>query len=151
MAGEGLHKMRRYIDLTGRRVGRFVVIEMAKERRGGKIYWTCRCDCGTVKNVLAGNLINGRARGCGCMQGNAPTPNTRWVTAFGETKTMSQWARDRGMKVSTLRSRIDQHGMSPERALMTKSDLDNLLANGIATHGASIVQGNPISTIAASQ
>jgi hypothetical protein len=47
------------IDLTGRRIGRWTVLMLAKTRYFGKhgqcsrAYWSCRCDCGTFSEVPA--------------------------------------------------------------------------------------------------
>ena len=54
------------IDLTGQRFGNYTVIGKA-EKRGGKPYWFCRCDCGTVKEVRGSHLKSGRVISCGCV------------------------------------------------------------------------------------
>ena len=51
-------------DLTGLRFGSLVVIGPA-ESRNGRTRWSCRCDCGAVKDIDAGNLTSGRTRACG--------------------------------------------------------------------------------------
>jgi hypothetical protein len=47
-------------DLTGQRFGKRIVLAFHhRERRPGYntvIYWTVRCDCGTVSEVNTGNL-----------------------------------------------------------------------------------------------
>ena len=53
-------------DLTGQRFGQLVVIAPEESDRHGKSRWRCRCDCGTDKTVLAGNLRNGTTVSCGC-------------------------------------------------------------------------------------
>lgn len=54
-------------DLTGQRFGKLVVV---KELGGGRIL--CRCDCGNVKEINKGHLLNGDIVSCGCkMKGNA--------------------------------------------------------------------------------
>lgn len=56
----------RIIDMTGQRFGRLVVVEMVPERRGNKLLWRCRCDCGGEK-VTAGILLRrGETTSCGC-------------------------------------------------------------------------------------
>ena len=60
--------MPRLIDLTGQRFGRLVAIEKAPHVKGVPVYWTCRCDCGTVKDIAAVSLRNGSTRSCGCLQ-----------------------------------------------------------------------------------
>jgi len=55
----------RFIDVTGQRFGRLVVIEFI-EKRSRFPFWLCRCDCGNdaIVNVYA--LLNGRTVSCGC-------------------------------------------------------------------------------------
>jgi hypothetical protein len=55
------------LDLTGDRFGRLVVLRKSGNKtKWGEIYWLCRCDCGTEKEVLAGPLNLGRTKSCGC-------------------------------------------------------------------------------------
>lgn len=50
------------IDLTGRVVGRWTVIEEANPNR-----WFCRCQCGREK-VLSGDVLRSRrSKSCGCL------------------------------------------------------------------------------------
>jgi hypothetical protein len=58
-------------DLIDQRFGRWLVIDSAPDRRTatGNYYgpmWLCRCDCGTEREVYAGNLRNGFTTSCGC-------------------------------------------------------------------------------------
>lgn len=58
------------IDLTGKRYGRLVVIEMAiKKPNSNKIKWKCKCDCGNFVIVFGCNLKKKtHSRSCGCLQ-----------------------------------------------------------------------------------
>lgn len=53
-------------SLVGLRFGNLVVIELAYKKRSGTGY-LCKCDCGTEKIVLGGNLKAGRTKSCGCL------------------------------------------------------------------------------------
>jgi len=59
-----------FIDITGQRFGRLVVIEKTKIPEGNKkdkrIYWLCKCDCGNERVVSGGNLHSGNTKSCGC-------------------------------------------------------------------------------------
>ena len=55
-------------DLTGKRFGNLTVICYAGHRRYTTL-WQCRCDCGTVRNYQAGNLVSGHSRGCSFCKG----------------------------------------------------------------------------------
>ena len=78
LAGE-MHRMReagwdlpfrRAEDLSGRRVGRWLVLERAANDERGAVRWFCRCDCGTERSVDGGRLRQGETRSCGCRTGN---------------------------------------------------------------------------------
>lgn len=57
----------RFIDITGRRIGRLVVVEYLG-RRGRRHWWRCACDCGGELEVERGNLGSGRVNSCGCLR-----------------------------------------------------------------------------------
>jgi hypothetical protein len=69
------------VDLTGKRFGRLVVLDLAAPK-GKARAWSCRCDCGAITVSVGRNLSNGHTRSCGCMRikhgeyaGNSlPTP-----------------------------------------------------------------------------
>lgn len=64
--------MSSFIDLTGKRFGRWTVIERANDyidRKGHKFpAWKCKCDCGAERVVLGGNLAKGKSKSCGCLK-----------------------------------------------------------------------------------
>jgi hypothetical protein len=53
-------------NLAGRRFGRLVAFALADKRHSGGVIWQCRCDCGAMSCVLAGSLVSGHTRSCGC-------------------------------------------------------------------------------------
>lgn len=62
---EGLAMKATRIDLTGKRFGRLDVLRYV----GGKgCRWTCRCECGTVKDISGGSLRRGSTTSCGCLR-----------------------------------------------------------------------------------
>src|SRR2546430_9186974 len=59
--------MKPFNDLTGRRFGALCVIAYAGTDRHKRRKWRVQCEqCGCTKIVLAGNLLSGRAKSCGC-------------------------------------------------------------------------------------
>lgn len=60
-------------DLTGQTYGRWTVLGPAP-KRGDKLYWRSRCECGTERDVMTGGLRGGNSRSCGCMRGSKPAP-----------------------------------------------------------------------------
>ena len=62
------NKTKFFIDLTGKKFGRWTVIELDQEYNlpNHSIYWKCQCDCGTIRPVMGQNLRNGISKSCGC-------------------------------------------------------------------------------------
>lgn len=71
--------MRRLIDLTGQRFGRWTVLYRDGTYVGieGNTVplWYCRCDCGTEKRVSGRNLREGSSLSCGCRRGRRRAEN----------------------------------------------------------------------------
>ena len=59
--------MGKFIDLTGKRFGRLLVISKFKDKKYNKIQWKCQCDCGNTCIVLGSSLRNGLTKSCGCL------------------------------------------------------------------------------------
>lgn len=55
------------LNLTNQKFGRLTVVDRAPSR-SGESYWNVRCDCGTEKAVLGGNLTRGLIKSCGCLR-----------------------------------------------------------------------------------
>lgn len=61
--------MGKFIDLTGRRFGKLVVLCKTDERdAAGGVMWLCRCDCGKEKAISSNSLRRGLSKSCGCQQ-----------------------------------------------------------------------------------
>lgn len=91
----------RRIDLTGRRFGRLLVLMDTGKRSGSSVIWCCRCDCGTVKDIPARNLLHCGTVSCGCHRRAQSVINLSGDTAekFGQID---------GTNVSRLRSEKPQ-------------------------------------------
>ena len=77
----------RYGDLTGRRFEKWTVLEFAFHR-AKQAYWRCRCVCGNVRAIYAGNLIrrtSTRCREC-CMRADRERRNAWNRSLFVEAK-----------------------------------------------------------------
>lgn len=59
--------MGKFIDLSGKRFGRLVVIEKTDRRSGTNAIWKCKCDCGKETFVSSGNLRSENTTSCGCL------------------------------------------------------------------------------------
>lgn len=61
--------MGNFVDLTGKRFGRWTVIGRAEDRvtaKSREIMWNCVCECGKQKVVKGGSLKSGKSVSCGC-------------------------------------------------------------------------------------
>lgn len=56
-----------FIDLTGERFGRLVVLEENGRTSTGQVMWLCACNCGKTTTVRSQQLRTGRTRSCGCL------------------------------------------------------------------------------------
>lgn len=57
-------------DLTGKKFGSWEVISLAHKKsfpKDSPTKYVCKCDCGTIREVQAGNLKNGKSKCCGCL------------------------------------------------------------------------------------
>lgn len=61
-----------FIDLTGKRFGRWLVIRhtpRGKKEKAGQSQWHCLCDCGKTKDKVGyKGLILGHSKSCGCLR-----------------------------------------------------------------------------------
>jgi hypothetical protein len=61
--------MSKFIDLTGKRFGRWLVLERTPNVRPGTSRWKCLCECGKIKDhVLFTSLVRGSSMSCGCLR-----------------------------------------------------------------------------------
>lgn len=75
------------IDLTGKRFGLLTVNGIC-EKRNGKIFWNCTCDCGNKTIVYGGNLRGGAVKSCGCLN-HRPAHNK--THGESQTKLYRHW------------------------------------------------------------
>ncbi|RWR06726.1 hypothetical protein QNH23_06350 [Siminovitchia fortis] len=57
---------RRIVDLTGKRFGKLVVVEVAGRDKHKRVTWKCLCDCGNEVVIRSNNLRTGNSESCGC-------------------------------------------------------------------------------------
>lgn len=58
--------MRKVINIKGKRFGRLIAIR-PNGKRGTRIAWLCKCDCGNTTTVDGGSLRNEDTKSCGCL------------------------------------------------------------------------------------
>lgn len=73
--------MGRFNDLTGQKFGRWTVLYRGEDRYNKqgypRIYWTCKCDCGTIRDVSAVSLVNKQSTSCGCKRKESCAKNVK--------------------------------------------------------------------------
>lgn len=57
-----------FIDLTGQRFGRLLVLQRVPNVEKGLTRWLCKCDCGNTPTILRHLLRSGHTKSCGCYQ-----------------------------------------------------------------------------------
>lgn len=58
----------RFIDITGNRYGRLLVLSFSKKGEDGKTLFECKCDCGKTHTTRRRNLVSGSSTSCGCFR-----------------------------------------------------------------------------------
>ena len=74
--------MSKLIDLTGKRYGKLIVLDIYKNKNQ-RTKWVCLCECGNEKIILGDSLKSGKTRSCGCLRFNVGKTNKK----HGKTNT----------------------------------------------------------------
>lgn len=59
--------MAKVIDITGQKFGRWKVLRCNGRTKTGGALWTCKCECGTIRDVDGRSLRSGLSKSCGCL------------------------------------------------------------------------------------
>jgi len=70
--------MPKFIDQTGKRFGRLVVLKEVGRSPSKKVLWKCLCDCGGETVTTTGNLMIGDTTSCGCYLKERITKHGGW-------------------------------------------------------------------------
>lgn len=86
------------IDLTGQKFGKLTVTGIA-ERKNGKVYWNCNCECGRSCVSDGHHLRDGRKTHCGCIKPKPPS-NYKDLTGqkFGMLTVLGRAEQPKGLK-----------------------------------------------------
>jgi hypothetical protein len=74
---EATRRNHNFIDRTGQRYGRLVVLKLAKIKNAsgkGQSFWLCKCDCGNETIVVSYKLSSGNTKSCGCLRMQPKVP-----------------------------------------------------------------------------
>lgn len=61
----------RFMDLTGLRFNRHLVLGLHKKNGSSNGSWWCLCDCGAIRSVRGNKLRSGSTKSCGCFSRDA--------------------------------------------------------------------------------
>jgi hypothetical protein len=64
-------------DYIGKKYNRWTVLKYEGTNHLNKSQFLCRCDCGTEKIIVLGNLKTGQSKSCGCLNDEKRKGNTR--------------------------------------------------------------------------
>lgn len=53
-------------DISGQKFNKLTVIKLDVGRKSRKVYWICRCECGTEKSISSYHITHGATTSCGC-------------------------------------------------------------------------------------
>ncbi len=70
--------MPKFINRTGQRFGRLLVLEEAGRNQLKKVLWKCQCDCGNIVLRPSGDLVTGNSVSCGCYLKERITKHGGW-------------------------------------------------------------------------
>ena len=82
--------MRRRLELMGKRFGRWTVIGRTDKKHFSSFLWVCRCDCGTVREVIGSSLSLGKSTSCGC-KGGEKTAERNATHGFSSHRWYNTW------------------------------------------------------------
>lgn len=103
--------MKARLNLIGEKFGRLTVTRESHRNKGSKLYYVCRCDCGTEKVVGAGNLKNGSTKSCGCFRRENQSNTTHGLSKKGNRHPVYQsWLDMRARCFNPNKKRFKDYG-----------------------------------------
>jgi hypothetical protein len=112
------------INLEGQRQtsGQLTAIKYLRTDIKGQALWKCVCDCGETTIVSSYSFRNNKTRSCGCLGRALRKAKSKKYLAFGEEKSLKDWATDPRCRVeyATLRMRVNK-GENLEEAMTRPS------------------------------
>lgn len=58
--------MAKFVDLSGQKFGKLLLIERIPQYKGGRPYYKCKCECGNEKIIDGYEIKRGHVKSCGC-------------------------------------------------------------------------------------
>lgn len=73
------------LDLTGKRYGKLIALEISGFDKWGAALWRCQCDCGSETVTRGTNITSGKSVSCGC---GVRIAAVKSQTTHGKSKTV---------------------------------------------------------------
>lgn len=104
--------MGKFIDLTGQRFGKLVVIKKVGKDKHGYSRYMCLCDCGKETFVSSGQLLSKNTKSCGCLKGEVTTARNKLTTKHGmrDAKIYRVWIEARRRCYNPNRTAYKNYG-----------------------------------------
>lgn len=85
--------MPKFIDLTGKKFGKLLILSRANNSNNGKVRWNCMCDCGKEKIIIGNSLKTRVTKSCGCLlkENKGPTLKHGHAKKGKVSKTYKIW------------------------------------------------------------
>ena len=91
-----------FLDITGQKFGKLLVVSRAPNNERGSATWNCLCDCGKNRLVETARLKDGKIWNCGC-ENKTPTPLIDMIgKRFGKLTVIFRVMGQRSTKYSCL-------------------------------------------------
>lgn len=93
------------LELTGKKFGRWLVLECVGANRSRNSVWKCRCDCGVEKDILSTSLVVGLSKSCGCYNSECLSIRSKedlLNKRFGRLKALYEEGRNKQSRVLWL-------------------------------------------------
>jgi hypothetical protein len=101
--------MPKLIDLTGRKIGHWTVLERGPNGSNSITRWWCRCDCGKRRLVPTQNFLRRLSTRClDC----ANAAKQKKIKHNGLALTYAEWAKRLGLKPASVRMRLARNPKS---------------------------------------
>lgn len=94
----GLVKKRQPVNL-GDKFGLLSVDSYSHSDKRGRKYYSCRCECGTVKTIHGASLVSGNTKSCGCSK-----------AAFARTRIIGFGIASRNQVIAGYRHKANKYG-----------------------------------------
>lgn len=116
--------MPKLIDLTGNKYGRLTVIGRDTEKSKKRVFWLCKCDCGTYTSARS-DALGKDVNSCGCLKKEQDKENLgRFTTGESHSRLANIWYH---MKSRCTDQKADNYRHYGGRGITYHNEWDDFL------------------------